>query len=447
MKHLATLLGIVPQLSWVQAWQVILHLSLLLSAIVMNLLGTRRALVLLALIPLAFLPFSYARVRLHELLVQVLGSRELTAPLGVALIGLGIVCDVVMIAQLFTARTEQRHSLLHGPGIAWIGAIWFSAHALFFLGDTIARLTHWLICLLLRSACAPELSVSPERRHFLQQVGILGAGAPFFVSLSNVKLSYDFRVEEHELTLPQWPPALDGLRLAHLSDIHVGGAMNRERLLHMARLTNNAKPDLVVHTGDFLTHRSGEFDAPLYEALARIRAPYGQWACLGNHDFDMPERLVRRLDQAGVTVLRDTVVTVSVGGQPLEIAGLDYVFGDRDRRAWYTELMRGWPARTATPRILLNHAPQAFALLPAACAQLVLSGHTHGGQVGVQWGKAAALTVVGLMGIPEQGIFHRNEMTLFVTRCVGFYGYPMRLGIPPEIALLTLRAPRSPFPS
>jgi hypothetical protein len=204
---------------------------------------------------------------------------------------------------------------------------------------------------------------------------------------------------------------------------------------------------MVVHTGDFLTHRSGEFDAPLYEALARIRAPYGQWACLGNHDFDAPDRLVHRLEGAGVIVLRDTVVTVSVQGQPLEIAGLDYVFGDRDRRAWYTQLMCVWPSRTATPRLLLNHDPRAFALFPAECAHLVLSGHTHGGQVGVQWGKESALTVVGLLGVPDQGVFHRRDMTLYVTRCVGFYGYPMRLGIPPEIALLTLRAPQSPSPS
>jgi len=449
MKPIATLRAIVSQLSWLQTWQIILHISLLLSAILMSLLGTRRAMFLLALIPLAFLPFSYARVRLHALLVQLLSSRDPTAPLCVTLTSLGILCDVVMIVQLFTARTEQRHPLLQGPGIAWIGAIWFSAHALFFLGDTIVRLVYWLVCLLLqtllpRSADAPALSVSAGRRHFLQQLGVLGAGAPFFVSLSNVKLSYNFRVEEYELTLPQWPQALDGLRLAHLSDIHVGGSMNRERLLHIARLTNNAKPDMVVHTGDFLTHRSGDFDAPLYEALARIRAPYGQWACLGNHDFDAPERLVHRLDRAGVTVLRDSVVKVSVWGQPLEIAGLDFVFGDLDRRARYSQLMRVWPSRTATPRILMNHDPRTFFLLPAECAHIVLSGHTHGGQVGVQWGKESALTVVGLLGIPDQGVFHRRNMTLFVTRCVGFYGYPMRLGIPPEIALLTLRAPRSP---
>jgi predicted MPP superfamily phosphohydrolase len=71
-----------------------------------------------------------------------------------------------------------------------------------------------------------------------------------------------------------------------------------------------------------------------------------------------------------------------------------------------------------------------------------LSGHTHGGHVGVQLGRDHALTVVGLFGVPDQGVFRRGDMRLFVTRCVGFYGYPMRLGIPPEIALLTLRAPR-----
>jgi predicted MPP superfamily phosphohydrolase len=452
MKYLAIFCVSVLKLSWVQTWQVILHLGLFLSAIVLGLLRTRRALFLLALLLLAFLPFSYARVRLHALLVQGLSSREPTASVGVALTSLGILCDVVMLAQLFTARTAQRHALLHGPGIAWTGAIWFSAHGLFFLGETITRLVHWLVYLLLqtflpRAADALALSVSAGRRHFLQPLGLLGAGAPFVVSLANIKLSYNFRVEEHELTLPQWPPALDGLRLAHLSDIHVGGAMNRERLFHMARLTNDAKPDLVVHTGDFLTHRRGEFDTPLYEALAQIHAPYGQWACLGNHDFDAPGRLVRRLEGAGVTVLRDTVVTVPVWGQPLEIAGLDYVFGDRERRAWYTQLMRGWPSRTATPRLLLNHDPRAFPLLPVDCAQLVLSGHTHGGQVGVQWGTASALTVVGLLGIPDQGVFYRRDMMLFITRCVGFYGYPMRLGIPPEIALLTLRAPRSPAPA
>ena len=435
------------KLSWIQAWQAILNVGIFLSAVVMGILATRRAFFILALIPLAFIPFSYARVRLQALLSQLLSKRTSTARVLVVLTSLGIVCDVIMVAQLLTARAGQPNPLLHGPGIAWVGAIWFSAHALLFLGYLMVRPIQWLIrfvsqALQPRSTDTSDTIVSPERRQFLQHVGVLGAGAPFFVSLSNIKLSYDFRVEEHEITIPQWPQTLDGLRLAHLSDIHVGGSMNRQRLLRMARLTNAAKPDFVLHTGDFLTHRTGEFDAPLYEALAQIQAPYGQWACLGNHDFDAPERLVHRLDQAGVTVLRNKAVTLSVQGQLLEIAGLDYLFGEREREERYAQLMRAWPPRTATPRILLNHDPRTFASLPSRCAHLVLSGHTHGGHVGLQLGKNSAVTVVGLLGIPDQGIFHRQDMTLFVTRCVGFYGYPMRLGIPPEIALLTLRAPR-----
>src|SRR5690606_4992756 len=106
-----------------------------------------------------------------------------------------------------------------------------------------------------------------SRRAFLRQAGVVGAAAPFAVSLTGVPLSYDFRVDEREIELPHWPRALDGLRIAHLSDIHVGGAMDRARLREVAALTAAARPDLIVHTGDFLTHRRGDFDAPLYEAL------------------------------------------------------------------------------------------------------------------------------------------------------------------------------------
>jgi hypothetical protein len=197
-----------------------------------------------------------------------------------------------------------------------------------------------------------------------------------------------------------------------------------------------------MHTGDFLTHRSGNFDAPLYDALAQINAPYGQWACLGNHDLDAPERLVRRLSEAGVTTLRNTVITLRMRGQPLEVAGLDFLFGFLGTAGEsYARIIRSWGPRGSVPRLLLNHDPRAFAALPHGCTDLVLSGHTHGGHVGIQFGRDLALTVVGLCGIPDQGIFRRDDMYMFVTRCVGFYGYPMRLGIPPEIALLTLRAP------
>jgi predicted MPP superfamily phosphohydrolase len=434
---------------WVRAWLIALNAGLVLAALALGIAwSSRRALFLAALVPVAIVPFSFARLRLHRAIANALGTRtRLVALIAV----MGVLLDGILVAQLLTGRASSSPWILSGPGVNWIGPVWFSAHGLLFLGYAIAGAIRgaeqvgrraWKALASGEEARADASVESPARREFLQRAGLVGAGVPFFVSLSGVPLSYDLRVEEHEIELPHWPKSLDGFRIVHLSDIHVGGGMNRARLLHMAELTNSCQPDLVAHTGDFLTHRSGDFDEPLYEALARIRARHGQWACLGNHDYDDPDRFTRRLAVAGVAALRDGHTVIDVGGQPLEIAGAEYVARSAPRADLYTRLVESWPPRGPAPRILLNHDPSAFADLPAGCADLVLSGHTHGGHVGVQLGRDSALTVVGLVGIPDQGLFRRGDMRLFVTRCVGFYGYPMRVGIPPEVALLVLRSPR-----
>ncbi len=428
-------------------WHIGLNLFLLLAACAMWQWVTWRAVYLVAMVPIAIVPFSYARQRLHASCRKLLGPASLS--LGLFSV-VGMMFDAIMAMQILTARSGSPLPFLHAPGISWIGALWYSAYGLLLFGyaglgiirgfvQLVQRVSTWFIRQQARHAQHDNLP-SPERRQFMQQLGLLGAGAPFFFSLSSLKLTYDFQVEERDLVLPAWPTALDGLRVAHLSDIHVGGAMDRPKLLHVAALTNAARPDLVLHTGDFLTHRTGDFDLPLYEALARINAPYGQWACLGNHDFDNPHRLVRYLRQAGVTTLRNRVTTLSIDGQPLELAGLDFLFQRFDRAVLYDRLISSWGPRQPVPRILLNHDPRAFVTLPARCADLVLSGHTHGGHAGIQLGKDRALSVVGLLGIPDQGLYRHADMQMFVTRCVGFYGYPMRLGIPPEIAIMTLRS-------
>lgn len=438
-------------------WLLILGIALTIAAVLVTLLsGRRRVLFFAVAVPLLFAPFAYARQRLLAVFAEALAGRPGACRV---LVGAGVIADLVMSAQLLTARAAEALPVLHGWGIEWVGPVWFSAHAIAALAyglrgalHAVIRPLHWLARTLRRAVVtadpAPVLSDGADdaeplsRRAFLRQFGVVGAAAPFAVSLSGVPLSYDFRVDTREIELPHWPRALDGLCIAHLSDIHVGGAMDAARLREVAALTAAARPDLIVHTGDFLTHRRGDFDAPLYAALATLAPPYGQWACLGNHDFDDPARLVRRLGDAGVVVLRDAVAEVLINGQRLEIAGLDFCFDREQRAAIAARRVVRWPARTGTPRILLQHDPSEFALLPAGCADLVCAGHTHGGHIGVQLGRDRALTVAGLAGYPDQGVFHRSDMRLFVTRCVGFYGYPMRVGIPPEIAILILRAPR-----
>lgn len=390
--------------------------------------------VIVAFIIVLMVPFAQARVRLMR---HLSGAFSLNDVAGPAVAGMAALFDAIMVAQLVTARTDYSNPLLTGEAVGWIGPVWFSSHALIFLGlvlsGPIRRMRAWL------GTRRPAEPVSIARRDFLRGVSKVGVGLPFMVSLSGVETSYDFRVEEHDIALDGWPRSLDGMRVAHLSDIHVGGAMNLEKLKCVAELTNGAKADLVLHTGDFLTHRMPGFDEPLYEALAMIHAPYGQWACFGNHDYDDPRRLTRRLAGSGVEVLRDRLTTIEIEGEPIEVGGLEFAFYGADRAQRYATALARWRPRSSVPRIVLCHDPSAFATLPQGCADLVLSGHTHGGHVGIQFDHDA-LTVVGMLGYPDQGIFERADMKLFVTRCVGFYGYPIRLGIPPEIAVLTLRS-------
>jgi predicted MPP superfamily phosphohydrolase len=439
-------------LAFVRGWLFVFNVLVLATGLWLAALGMTRGLFLAALVPLAFAPFSYARWRMHRTLHRALaGVGWIEWPLALA----GVACDVVLVLQLVSARAVDGLPALQGPIVGWIGPIWFSSHALallgYLLGGAARRLGRLALRAWRRIAPAATASVEPppgaiDRREFLRQMSVAGAVLPFAASASGVSTSYDFRVDEREIVLPHWPRELDGLRVVHLSDIHVGGGMTRERLLRVAELTNWAKPDLVAHTGDFLTHRSGEFDTPLYEALARVRAPLGQWACLGNHDYEDPDRLVRRLRDAGVTTLRNARAQIEVGGHPLELAGSEFVFPRPSRPSAYGALIETWGPRDGTPRLFLNHDPLTFRGLPDGAADLVLSGHTHGGHVGVQLGPRHALTVVGLVGLPDQGVFARGDMRLFVTRCVGFYGYPMRVGIPPEIAVLVLRSPSGAGP-
>jgi len=422
-----------------RVWLRALVAGLAVAAVALSTSDLRRGLFLAFIILLGFLPFTYARRRLHTRMAPFLLRTGGTALLA-TWTALGISFDAMMVTQIVLARSPDPNPLLSSSALSWIGPVWFSGHAILLLGYGALGLTRlsrrW--ARRLRPSLPARTEPALSRRGFLRQASVVGVGVPFGVSLSGVGTSYDFRVEHHDTPLANWPKQLDGLRVAHLSDIHVGGAMDREKLMRVAELTNEAKPDLVLHTGDFLTHRTGNFDEPLYEALSTIRAPYGQWACLGNHDYDNAPRFVRRLAESGVTALRNEVVRLDVRGHAIEIAGLEYLSARTDRTDDYRRIFADFGSRE-TPRLLLNHDPQGFGALPDDCADLVLSGHTHGGHIGVQLGPDEALSVIGLVGLRDQGFFDRGDMRLYVTRCVGFYGYPMRIGIPPEIALLTLR--------
>lgn len=225
------------------------------------------------------------------------------------------------------------------------------------------------------------------------------------------------------------------LRLAQLTDPHLGPFQSAARLRGIVERLVASKPDLVLLTGDFLTMESHGAEADLAHALEPLRALRGRaFACRGNHDHEAPETVARALDSAGVRLLIDDAEVVETDAGLVQVVGLDFHF--RDRAARMARALAAHPRAPGALRLVLLHDPGAFSLLPDGDADLVLSGHTHGGHIGfVSLGLSA--TVVSMFSkIPDHGAWARGKNRLYVHRGTGHYGFPIRLGVPAEESVL-----------
>jgi predicted MPP superfamily phosphohydrolase len=226
------------------------------------------------------------------------------------------------------------------------------------------------------------------------------------------------------------------LRIVQITDPHLGPFMSVRRLRRICERAVAARPDLVLLTGDFLTMESQRDHTLLGKALAPLAELPGRcFACFGNHDHEAPIHVREGLASAGVTLLIDEMSCVETEAGPVEILGFD--FRRRDRKAHVEEVCARHP-RSDALRIGLLHDPGAFRHLPEGAADLVLSGHTHGGQLGLLWLGLPHTIVSALTGIPDHGLWSRGRDLLYVHRGTGHYGFPLRLGVPPEESVLEL---------
>lgn len=240
-------------------------------------------------------------------------------------------------------------------------------------------------------------------------------------------------VVEVELEFPDLPPAFDGYRIAHLSDLHVSAAARADRTAGVVRIVNALKPDLVAITGDFVdgtAERRGADVAP----LAGLRAADGVVGCTGNHEYYSGWGVWRSvLREFGVRVLENERMLLRRGDDTLAIIGEnDPVSYDSDIRA----VAAMAPERAF--RILLAHRPTRLAEHAAYGVRLQLSGHTHGGAV-LGLDRFVARANEGHV----RGLYHEHGLTLYVNSGTGQWaGFPTRLGVSPEITCLTLRTAR-----
>ncbi len=242
------------------------------------------------------------------------------------------------------------------------------------------------------------------------------------------------RIVTQRIAIVDLPPDLEGYRIAQLSDLHCGPFTPPERVRRWVARANALGADLIAVTGDLITSGEDYVDAVAAE-LGALRAPDGVLACMGNHDyFTDGEALVRALERAGLTVLRNQGVAVERGGASLYVAGADDTWTGRDD---VPRAVEGAPR--GVPILLLAHDPNLFPQAAERGVALTLSGHTHGGQLAVPW-LSRKLTLARIITRFPAGLYRLGRSALYVSRGAGTTGPPVRLGARAELTLLTLRA-------
>lgn len=231
------------------------------------------------------------------------------------------------------------------------------------------------------------------------------------------------------------------LRLVQITDPHLGSFMSEGMLRAVCERAVAQSPDLVLLTGDLLTIESHHAGESLARALSPLKALEGKtFACMGNHDHEVPDTIAKALREVGVRLLVDEMASVELPQGRVEVIGYDFRW--RERGQHLAAVTARFPRTAGTLRLALLHDPGAFAHLPSGAADLVLSGHTHGGQVGLLRLGLPHTFVSAVSSVPDHGFWGLGTMRLYVHRGTGHYGFPVRVGVPVEESVLHVHVPK-----
>ncbi len=361
---------------------------------------------------------------------------------------LALPAAIIYLLFQLGARPDLRPLLMTVSSIYMTLLITKIVFALPLLGEDVARLSAGLFNRF-NGDPAPFL---PERRKFVSQMAIGVAAIPFTSFLYGIlKGKYDYRVHRHTLVFPDLPEAFDGLTITQISDVHAGSFDNPEAVRRGIELINRQQSDLVVFTGDLVNSVSREFE-PWKEMFSTIQAKIGRFSVLGNHDYgdytswpsveakmDNLRELFQHHQDIGFRLLRNEAVTIEKDGQAISLLGVEnwgkgfHQYGDLEAA------LRDTP--TDAFKVLLSHDPTHWEYqvkTHPTPVHLTLSGHTHGMQVGVE--------IPGFRWSPIKyryprwaGLYTENDRYLYINRGFGFLGFSGRVGILPEITVLTLK--------
>jgi predicted MPP superfamily phosphohydrolase len=238
-------------------------------------------------------------------------------------------------------------------------------------------------------------------------------------------------IEHKRILLNRMPKVFDGFRIVQLSDVHHGPFSDREQIERAVETANRLQPDIIALTGDYIS-KERHYAAPCAEMLGKLKARFGVYAVLGNHDHWTDAALLTDLFRAeGITVLINEGMRFEQNGATFWLAGVDdSMVGLED----ISLALAG--AGEDEMKLLLAHNPIILRRAVRASVDLVLSGHTHGGQVAIRGERSSARPRKRAL----QGLWRQGNTQIYVNRGLGTVVLPIRDGCPPEISLLELQS-------
>ena len=400
---------------------------------------------------------------------------------------------LVILATADGFRLGHGHIIPRGTLITVLAGLWFFSALFAFLAVILVHSLDRLWTLLRRFArstpaslrpvhaaqTAPrshssvELLRDPSRRYFFKSATAVAGVSPFlFAAYGFAAERLKYTIRRVEIPVANLPSALDGMQIVQLSDIHLSGYMPRAEVRRAVDMANELGADLAVVTGDFITG-AGDPLADCIDEIRRLRAPLGVWGCNGNHEIyaRAEEEAQRLFAQAGLKLLRQENAQLTFRGAQFNLIGVDYQ-RERTSRGQRQQTLAGVEplVRRDMPNILLSHNPNTFNRAAELGIELSLAGHTHGGQIQVEildhrLSPARFITdyIAGLYQRPlfasapnqradsnasvtrafSPSLFNSTSVPMahiYVNRGLGTVGAPVRLGVPPEISLIVLRA-------
>lgn len=294
-----------------------------------------------------------------------------------------------------------------------------------------------------------------SRSAFLKKTGMIAAGLPFASLMYGVvKSAFDFRVANVDIHFPNLPKAFNGLKIVQISDIHSGSFMTDAPFKDAVRIINQQQADLVLFTGD-MVNEIAEEALPFIDAFKSVAAPLGVFAVLGNHDYGdyfYPEgdhesrkhnkSLLQDIyGRMGWKLLLNENHRLERNGEHISLIGVEN-WGHKGRFQKYGDLDLAKSGVNMNDfQILMSHDPShwdAKVRQKHPDIDLTLSGHTHGFQMGIEIPGFIKWSPSKYLYDQWAGLYQKGAQYIYVNRGLGFLGYPGRLGILPEITVLTL---------